>query len=1390
LIIWHQTNDHRDRAPPSTIAKASKDLPFLLKNARMWAPILPVGYWRARASELDNLETSASRPRQLEDRDLQTASTNGPNPSKQLQPSTTSDMHLVAFHQRRRTFALYFARRCHILAPSESKIYPTVRERQMSQPTYASAVGYISEQFFTMSFDVALDAGNPPPTNAFDMQINGTGTSVTSVTVDSVAKTVTLFFSASALTAGDIIEFSYSDPTGGNDVSAIQGTDGTDAMTFSATIVVTGGRPGPSAPPTPAVSSGSDSGTLGDGITSDTTPTITGTADAGNTVKLYDTDGTTLLGTTTADGSGNWSITSSALASGAHTLKATQTDGGSVVSALSGGLALTIDTAAAAPTALALASGSDSGTLGDGITNDGTPTVAGMAEANAAVRLYDTDGTTLLGSTTADGAGNWSITSSSLIGGAHTLTAKQTDPAGNVSGASAGFSYMLDTIGPVGMALSTTSVTMSAATNGATVATLSSTDITAVQYGFAVGNGTIDADNAKFSVDGDSLVAAQSLAAGTYHIYMRATDAAGNDAFQIFAVTVVDAPGVDSIVRAAAASASVPTAATSIVYTVTFSQTVTGVDISDFALTAGGSAAGTIASVVPVSGTVYTVTVNAISGDGTLRLDLNGSATGIQNGSSVDIIGGFTAGQTFTLDHTAGAAPSTPAMTAGTDSGGSSSDAITSNTTPVFTGTAEANATVKLYDTDGSTLLGTSTADGSGNWSITSSTLSAGGHTLTAKQTDAAGNVSVASGALAVSIDTAAAAPAAPALASASDSGTLGDGLTNHATPTITGTAEANATVRLYDTDGTTLLGTATANGAGVWSIVASTLSDGAHTLTVKQTDAAGNVSTASAGLALTIDTEAPEAPGAPLLAAASDSGTVGDHVTNVDAPTFTGTAAANATVKLYDTDGSTLLGTATADGAGNWSIASSALSLGAHTLTAKQTDLAGNTSPAGESLALTIESPPPPPDPVVDGVTVTQQPVTLPGGGSGTQTTIPIVTDTRSDSSGSSGVADIPLATSGANNLLLAQVAPGFGLSATGGASQPAGSSVDHLIQSILAATPSHPASDQGHLTGNGVTFLNQLAATVPLLVETIVPSSGASAPSGALTLTGTSSANQHTALVIDASNLPLGSQLVLNAVDFAAVIGAVNVTGNTRGQILTGDAANQNFTVSSGSGGAVFSGGGGDTLLFRSSLVQGGAPQQALAAAAPSGTSILHGGQGSDTVAFNGASSSYNIEAHEGYVVVSAKVQPAQPAVVINAEYLKFSDGVTAVANSEQLNAIAGLYKDVLGRQADYQGMDFWGSLAKNGASLGTIALGLINSAESQGLHTMQFNGDSAHDVELLYQGVFSRHSDADGLAFWTDQMAHGLTLEQVAQYFLVSNEMTAHAIGVQNWDFLVPT
>ena len=63
-------------------------------------------------------------------------------------------------------------------------------------------------------------------------------------------------------------------------------------------------------------------------------------------------------------------------------------------------------------------------------------------------------------------------------------------------------------------------------------------------------------------------------------------------------------------------------------YTVTFSEAVTGVDASQFALASSGVSGASIASVTPVSGsggTQYTVAVNTGTGDGTIALRLTGA---------------------------------------------------------------------------------------------------------------------------------------------------------------------------------------------------------------------------------------------------------------------------------------------------------------------------------------------------------------------------------------------------------------------------------------------------------------------------------------------------------------------------------------------------------------------------------------------------------------------------------------------------------------------------------------------------------------------------------------------------------------------------------------------
>ena len=94
--------------------------------------------------------------------------------------------------------------------------------------------------------------------------------------------------------------------------------------------------------------------------------------------------------------------------------------------------------------------------------------------------------------------------------------------------------------------------------------------------------------------------------------------------------------------------------------------------------------------------------------------------------------------------------------------------------------------------------------------------------------------------------------PNAPIIASfADDTGTLGDGITSDHTLTLTGTAEASSTVKLFD--GAMLLGTATTSGSGAWNYATGTLSNATHSFTATATDAAGNTSAVSAALNVTV---------------------------------------------------------------------------------------------------------------------------------------------------------------------------------------------------------------------------------------------------------------------------------------------------------------------------------------------------------------------------------------------------------------------------------------------------------------------------------------------------------------------------------------------------------
>jgi hypothetical protein len=309
---------------------------------------------------------------------------------------------------------------------------------------------------------------------------------------------------------------------------------------------------------------------------------------------------------------------------------------------------------------------------------------------------------------------------------------------------------------------------------------------------------------------------------------------------------------------------------------------------------------------------------------------------------------------------TTGPSALTPDLLASSDLGTSSTDDITSDNTPTITipGQATGDVITITASKAGSTNVVCSYTVGSPT-NCTLGTLADGTWTISASITDLAGNTGTTQS-LPITVDTT--APSAPSgvdLATASDTGTSStDNLTSDNTPAVSASG---------GTFGDTMTLTATkagqANVTCTYVLPASscdlgTLADGVWSVSATLTDPAGNTSTASAPLSITIDTAAPSTPSAVDLAIASDTGTsTTDNITSDNTPTVSASGGSN---------GDTMTLTATKAGQTDvtctYVLPASSCDLGTladgvWSVTARLTDPSGNTSAASAPLSITVDT-------------------------------------------------------------------------------------------------------------------------------------------------------------------------------------------------------------------------------------------------------------------------------------------------------------------------------------------------------------------------------------------------------------------------------------------------
>lgn len=409
---------------------------------------------------------------------------------------------------------------------------------------------------------------------------------------------------------------------------------------------------------------------------------------------------------------------------------------------------------------MVLEPGSDSGTLGDNLTNMPRPWVSGTAPAGSVVQLKN--GNDVLGTATANSSGAWRYQPASALGdGTHHI--------------SAALIALPDT--PV-----ITAIIDNAPPNVGTVPNNQLTnDQTPTLQGIGKAGSVVHVYDNAIEI-GTTLVLASGnwsftpgaiLPDGTHQFTAIAADpehdSAKSAAYTVIVDTVAKPPVLTAITDPTTGTAIPDNGTTTNAKPVFTGTAELGTILTLFdngnilalVATAGDGSWSFIPFMSLLSG-LHTFTfqitdqvgnVSTILVGPTITIDSSGAAKSVplqltsaaEQPAAASITPKITLTEAVTLELSIDTSP--PAMpTAPVQAPGASAGQ------PQISGTAEANSTITVLD--GTTPLGSTLADGTGNWSFTpTATLAAGQHSITVQATDTAGNTSPASVALALSIE-------------------------------------------------------------------------------------------------------------------------------------------------------------------------------------------------------------------------------------------------------------------------------------------------------------------------------------------------------------------------------------------------------------------------------------------------------------------------------------------------------------------------------------------------------------------------------------------------------------------------------------------------------------
>ena len=180
--------------------------------------------------------------------------------------------------------------------------------------------------------------------------------------------------------------------------------------------------------------------------------------------------------------------------------------------------------------------------------------------------------------------------------------------------------------------------------------------------------------------------------------------------------------------------------------------------------------------------------------------------------------------------------------------------------------------------------------------------------------------------------------------------------------------------------------------------------------------------------------------------------------------------------------------------------------------------------------------------------------------------------------------------------------------------------------------------------------------------------------------------------------------------------------------------------------------------------------------------GNNAVEGGAGTDTAVYAGARANYMVAHDVNGFTVTDNVGANGLDSLINVERIQFGDTWMAL----DLNGVAGqafrLYQAVLGRAPEAAGLGFWMHFMDGGMTVNQAAAQFMPSDE----YIAKYQGtDDRAFISKLYNNVLHREGEASGMDFWLKaiQVDHHSRAEVLA-WFSESPENQVRVIGsIQN-------